>query len=149
MCIAGQALIETSGQPFFESFFYDDRGASVITSFGYDEEDYCRRRHPRPISTSGALISKTASATQAIVWIGINMQNGPFWSLPGSLVSGTAAAGGIALISSVAFIGGFVGPNVFGPMIDAFHGCTAGLGLLAALALSASPIALALRARPS
>jgi ACS family tartrate transporter-like MFS transporter len=50
---------------------------------------------------------RLAIAAQAIVWIGINMQNGPFWSLPGSLLSGTAAAGGIALVSTVAFMGGF------------------------------------------
>ena len=73
------------------------------------------------------------------------MQNGPFWSLPGSLLSGTAAAGGIALVSSVAFMGGFLGPNVFGPISDVSHGYTAGLALLAALALVASGIALTLR----
>jgi ACS family tartrate transporter-like MFS transporter len=86
-----------------------------------------------------------AIAAQAIVWIGINMQNGPFWSLPGSLLSGTAAAGGIALVRSVAFMGGFLGPNVFGPISDASHGYTAGLAILAALALVASGIALTLR----
>ena len=72
------------------------------------------------------------------------MQNGPFWSLPGSLLSDTAAAGGIALVSSVAFMGGFLGPNVFGPISDTSHGYTAGLALLAALALVASGIALGL-----
>ena len=88
---------------------------------------------------------RLAIAAQAIVWIGINMQNGPFWSLPGSLTSGTAAAGGIALISSVAFMGGFVGPNVFGPVSDVSHGYRVGLSLLAALAIIASGIAFALR----
>jgi ACS family tartrate transporter-like MFS transporter len=91
---------------------------------------------------------RLAIAAQAIVWIGINMQNGPFWSLPGSLLSGTAAAGGIALVSSVAFMGGFVGPNVFGPISDASHGYTVGLSLLAALAFTASGIALTLRTSP-
>jgi ACS family tartrate transporter-like MFS transporter len=86
-----------------------------------------------------------AIAAQAVVWIGINMQNGPFWSLPGSLLSGSAAAGGIALISSVAFLGGFIGPNVFGPISDASHGYTVGLSILAALALTASGIAMTLR----
>jgi ACS family tartrate transporter-like MFS transporter len=85
-----------------------------------------------------------AIAAQAVVWIGINMQNGPFWSLPGSLLSGTAAAGGIALISSVAFLGGLIGPNIFGPISDASHGYTVGLSMLAALALTASGIALSL-----
>jgi MFS transporter, ACS family, tartrate transporter len=86
-----------------------------------------------------------AIVAQAIVWIGINSQNGPFWSLPGSLLSGTAAAGGIALISSVAFMGGFVGPNVFGPISDASRGYAAGLSLLAVMALTASGLAFRLR----
>lgn len=86
-----------------------------------------------------------AITAQALVWIGINSQNGPFWSLPGSLVTGTAAAGGIALISSVAFLGGFVGPNAFGPISDASHDYGTGLALLAAIALTASGLALRLR----
>jgi ACS family tartrate transporter-like MFS transporter len=89
-----------------------------------------------------------AIAAQAVVWIGINMQNGPFWSLPGSLLSGTAAAGGIALISSVAFLGGLIGPNIFGPISDVSHGYTVGLSILAALALTASGIALSLPVSP-
>jgi hypothetical protein len=54
-----------------------------------------------------------------------------------SLLSGPAASGGIALISSVAFLGGFIRPNVFGPTSDASHGYTVGLSILAALALTA------------
>ena len=38
----------------------------------------------------------------------------PFWSLPTSFLSGAAAAGGIALINSVANIGGAVGPGTIG-----------------------------------
>src|SRR3989475_12099220 len=34
---------------------------------------------------------------------------GPFWSLPTAFLSGTAAAGGSALLHSVGEIGGFVG----------------------------------------
>jgi ACS family tartrate transporter-like MFS transporter len=92
---------------------------------------------------------RLAVAAQAIVWIGINIQHGPFWSMPGSLLSGTAAAGGIALISSVAFAGGFIGPNVFGHIIDASQGYTVGLSLLSALALAASAIALSIRKSPN
>jgi ACS family tartrate transporter-like MFS transporter len=38
----------------------------------------------------------------------------PFWALPASFLSGAAAAGGIALINSVANIGGLFGPNILG-----------------------------------
>jgi MFS family permease len=37
-----------------------------------------------------------------------------FWTLPTAFLSGTAAAGGIALINSVANIGGFIGPTILG-----------------------------------
>jgi ACS family tartrate transporter-like MFS transporter len=37
-----------------------------------------------------------------------------FWALPTSFLSGAAAAGGIALINSVANVGGMFGPNILG-----------------------------------
>ncbi|MEX2188496.1 MAG: MFS transporter [Pirellulales bacterium] len=37
-----------------------------------------------------------------------------FWTLPTAFLSGAAAAGGIALINSVANIGGFFGPSILG-----------------------------------
>lgn len=37
-----------------------------------------------------------------------------FWTLPSSFLSGAAAAGGIALINSVANVGGLLGPPLFG-----------------------------------
>jgi predicted MFS family arabinose efflux permease len=37
-----------------------------------------------------------------------------FWTLPSLFLSGMAAAGGIALINSVANIGGFFGPSILG-----------------------------------
>ena len=38
----------------------------------------------------------------------------PFWALPTAMLSGTAAAGGIALINALGNLGGFVGPYLFG-----------------------------------
>ncbi|HVC99066.1 MAG TPA: MFS transporter, partial [Pirellulales bacterium] len=43
----------------------------------------------------------------------------PFWSLPTSFLSGAAAAAGIALINSVANIGGILGPSTVGLIRDA------------------------------
>jgi hypothetical protein len=37
-----------------------------------------------------------------------------FWALPTSFLSGAAAAGGIALINSVANLGGLLGPSILG-----------------------------------
>jgi MFS transporter, ACS family, tartrate transporter len=49
--------------------------------------------------------------------------SGPtFWSLPTAMLSGTAAAGGIALINALGNLGGFFGPYVFGLIKDASGG---------------------------
>jgi D-galactonate transporter len=50
-----------------------------------------------------------------------------FWTLPTAFLSGTAAAGGIALINSIGNLAGFVAPYVMGYLKDATGGFTAGL----------------------
>ena len=54
-----------------------------------------------------------------------------FWSLPTAMVSGTAAAGGIALINALGNLGGFFGPYVFGLVKDATGNFTWGLMAIA------------------
>ena len=71
---------------------------------------------------------------------------GPFWSLPTAFLSGTAAAGGIALINSVGNIGGFVGPTVVGFLKERTHRFESGLFVLAASLVVAGVLALSLRA---
>jgi len=56
-----------------------------------------------------------------------------FWSLPTSFLTGVAAAGGIALINSVANIGGIIGPSILGTYGP--WSMTAVLGIGAILAL--------------
>ena len=51
-------------------------------------------------------ISIGAAGTLAILPI--------FWTLPAAILSGAAAAGGIALINAIGNIGGFAGPFVIG-----------------------------------
>src|ERR1700730_16669293 len=43
----------------------------------------------------------------------------PFWTLPTAFLTGSAAAGGIALINSIGNLGGFVGPYAIGWIKDA------------------------------
>ena len=45
-----------------------------------------------------------------------------FWTLPTAMLSGTAAAGGIALINALGNLGGFFGPYLFGLVKDATGG---------------------------
>lgn len=53
-----------------------------------------------------------------VAFVGIKCTLGPFWALSTSFMSGTAAAGGIALINSVGNLGGFIGPTVVGVLKD-------------------------------
>ncbi len=50
-----------------------------------------------------------------------------FWALPTAMLSGTAAAGGIALINAVGNLGGFLGPYLMGSIKDATGSFTIGL----------------------
>jgi len=79
---------------------------------------------------------------------GIYGIKGPFWSLPSMFLTGTAAAGGIALINSVGNLGGFAGPYILGYVKDTTHSYVMGLYVLAGLAISAA-IVTALLKTPS
>jgi ACS family tartrate transporter-like MFS transporter len=61
-----------------------------------------------------------------------------FWTLPTAMLSGTAAAGGIALINAVGNLGGFLGPFMMGAIKDATGSFTIGLLSIAMGALVAS-----------
>ena len=60
-----------------------------------------------------------------------------FWTMPAALLSGTAAAAGIALVNSIGNLGGFVGPYLVGLMKDATGSTDGGLVTLAAILASA------------
>jgi ACS family tartrate transporter-like MFS transporter len=68
-----------------------------------------------------------------------------FWGLPTAILSGTAAAGGIALINSVGNIGGFVGPLAMGRLRETTGGYTAGLALMAGTLLAGFALAICVR----
>ena len=70
---------------------------------------------------------------------------GPFWALATSVVGGTGAAAGIALINSVGNVGGFVGPYLLGWVLDTTRSFTAGLVVIGAILIAGG--ALVLRAR--
>ena len=59
-----------------------------------------------------------------------------FWTLPTAMLSGTAAAGGIALINALGNLGGFFGPYLFGLIKDA----TGGSFTYALMVLALGPI---------
>ncbi|MBI3676724.1 MAG: MFS transporter [Proteobacteria bacterium] len=67
-----------------------------------------------------------------------------FWTLPPSFLSGTAAAGGIALINSIANLGGFFGPYLMGWFKTATGGYSAGFAVLALGLIMTAVVILAL-----
>lgn len=68
----------------------------------------------------------------SLVLVGSMALQGPFWVLPSMFLSGSAAAGGIALINTMGTAaGGFAGPYVLGLLREATGGYSAGMAALA------------------
>jgi ACS family tartrate transporter-like MFS transporter len=67
-----------------------------------------------------------------------------FWTLPTAVLSGSAAAAGIAVINSVGNLAGFFGPYAMGWIKDATGSFAGGLLLIAGLAVVAMVVVLAL-----
>jgi len=72
---------------------------------------------------------------------------GPFWSLPTAILSGAAAAGGIAWINSLGNLGGQLGPVLLDAFATPGGSFSTGLRVLAALLLCCAACALFIRAR--
>lgn len=100
----------------------------------------CIAFSPNPILTLLAM---------ALAELGRGIVQGPFWAMPTSVLSGAAAAGGIAFINSIGNLGGFVGPFAMGWLRDRTNGYQAGLLLLAVLLVGASILAVLVRIEPS
>jgi len=63
--------------------------------------------------------------------IGIYAALPAFWALPTAMLSGTSAAGGIALINAIGNSSGYLGPFMVGYIKDALGGFQYGIGMLA------------------
>jgi MFS family permease len=72
-----------------------------------------------------------AMAGLTVATMGIMSTFPTFWTLPTSLLGGTAAAAGIALINSFGNLSGFTAPFLIGLTLDATHRTDAGLYMLA------------------
>src|SRR5262249_39399165 len=82
-----------------------------------------------------------AIAAMSFAAVGIYGSKPAFWPLPSAFLTGSAAAGGIALVNSIGNLGGFVGPYMVGWIKDATGSFEAGLYFLAACALASAIIA--------
>jgi sugar phosphate permease len=72
---------------------------------------------------------------------------GPFWGLPTSMLTGTAAAGGIALINSIGNLGGQAGPVLVSLRSSSAGSLEAGLAMLALVVAISGAIVLVLPVR--
>jgi ACS family tartrate transporter-like MFS transporter len=72
--------------------------------------------------------------------VGIYGSRASFWPMPSIFLTGTAAAGAIALINATGNLGGYVGPFIVGWIKDSTGSFEAGLYFLAACSLACAAI---------
>jgi ACS family tartrate transporter-like MFS transporter len=80
----------------------------------------------------------------ALVPVGHCAAYGPFWSMPTQFLTGVASAGGIALVATIANVGGFLGPVLIGALKTRTGTHGNAFMLLGAFAITASVLALRL-----
>jgi nitrate/nitrite transporter NarK len=81
-----------------------------------------------------------AAAALTVSAMGVYAALPTFWTLPTGFLTGSDAAGGIALINSIGNLGGFVGPYAIGWIKDATGETTLGLVALAACSIMAGVV---------
>jgi D-galactonate transporter len=103
------------------------------------------------LASSGFLSGSPVLALAALTLssIGIMAMLPMFWTLPTAMLSGTAAAGGIALINSVGNLGGYFGPAIMGYLRDLTHKYTFGLVVLAFFMAGSGVLALIMGHNPA
>ena len=94
------------------------------------------------LAAAGALGSSFwGLAAMSLALIGMYGTRPPFWPLPSTFLSRTAAAGAIALINSIGNLGGYVGPFVVGWIKNSTMSFEMALFFLAACAFASGAIA--------
>jgi MFS transporter, ACS family, tartrate transporter len=102
--------------------------ASVIGSVGF--------------AAAGLLGSSFWSlAAMSLALVGLYGARPTFWPLPSMFLSGTAAAGGIALINSIGNVGGYLGPFIVGWIKDSTNSFEMALYFLATCSLASGAVA--------
>jgi MFS transporter, ACS family, tartrate transporter len=81
----------------------------------------------------------------ALVPIGHCATYGPFWSMPSRFLTGAPAAAGIALVVTIANVGGLIGPTITGAMKDRFGTYGPAFMLLGGCAIVAALLAMGVR----
>jgi MFS family permease len=77
--------------------------------------------------------------------LGVYSSFGPFWAIPSSFLTSSAAAGAIAMINSIGNLGGFVGPYAMGYIRDATGSFAGGILFLVVCLLTAAVLLVKIR----
>jgi ACS family tartrate transporter-like MFS transporter len=90
------------------------------------------------IAAAAFAVSTIVSPVMAIAMLAVGLffllgAHAVFWTMPAALLSGAAAAAGIALINSIGNLGGFAGPYLVGVVKDATGSTDGGLIALAVI----------------
>jgi len=125
-------------------------GTIGLLAWGWSSDRNKERRwHLITASTLGAAGLAFAAWSGASYWAllgmsaataGIYGSRAAFWPMPSLFLTGTAAAGAIAMINAIGNLGGYIGPFVVGWIKDSTKSFEAGLYFLAACSLMAAVI---------
>jgi ACS family tartrate transporter-like MFS transporter len=125
-------------------------GTIGLLAWGWSSDRKKERRwHLITASTLGAVGLAFAAWSGASYWalLGMSMatagiygSRAAFWPMPSLFLTGTAAAGAIAMINAIGNLGGYIGPFVVGWIKDSTQSFQAGLYFLAACSLMAAVI---------
>jgi ACS family tartrate transporter-like MFS transporter len=170
LLLAGYGIDLWLPQMIRSSFDCGDRATGLLTAVPYlvavvgmvligrhSDKQGERRWHFALTALSGALGMLLSAWSKNPVWILVGLSlgelarwgiMGPFWALPSSFLSGTAAAGGLALINSLGHLGAFVGPSLIGVVVKGTNDYSMGLVLLGLSFLVSALLVLALRENP-
>jgi ACS family tartrate transporter-like MFS transporter len=125
-------------------------GAVSMASWGWLSDRMGERRWNLfwacVIATGGLIVAGLSVGTwwallgMSIAAIGFYGSKGPFWSIPSTFLTGTAAAASIAWINSLGNLGGFVGPTIVGWVKNSTGSFAGGLYVLAGFALMSAVV---------
>jgi D-galactonate transporter len=89
-----------------------------------------------------------AMAALCVAAAGDYCTRGPFWALPGKFLTGSAAAGAIALINSMGALGGAIGPSAVGYLKDQTGGFLGPMLMLSGVLVTGAVLTLLLKRAP-
>ena len=129
--------------------------ALAMMAVGWSSDRWSDRRWHVAGCMAGSAVGFTAAvyahslgavlAAFTLATMGVFSMEGPFWTWLTSRLEGTAAAGGIAVITCIGGFGAFLGQVTVGRLSTASHSYASGLFTVAGVALSGAVLTICLR----